>query len=160
MSRPFLLSSGGWKRPGQAPDQDAFCQSEGHQQTIVNAVVAYIGEGAQRTLWKLLIGRIPLAGWTFPKYPGSPPANGSRPETPTISCGTPGVNGTGCLYNLSQVSARALRTTHYLRVRPAECLYVTDGRGGAVGIPCRIRTREAIWQAGRRMQPSRRSCLR
>jgi hypothetical protein len=158
MSRPFLLSSGGWKRPGQAPDQDAFCQTEGHQQTIVNAVVAYIGEGAQRTLWKLLIGRIPLAGWTFPKYPGSPPANGSRPETPTISCGTPGVNGTGCLYNLSQVSgARALRTTC---ASVQQNSGVTDGRGGAVGIPCRIRTREAIWQAWRRMQPSRRSCLR
>jgi hypothetical protein len=31
-----------------APDEDAFCQTDGHQQTIVNAVVAYIGEGKER----------------------------------------------------------------------------------------------------------------
>ena len=79
-----------------APDIDAFCQTKGHQQTTVNAVVAYLGEGEQRTLWKLLVGRIPLAGWTGPKYP-----NGTGANTPTISCGTPGVGGgTGCLYNL------------------------------------------------------------
>ena len=89
--------------------------------TIVNAVVSYIGEGSSRTLWKLLIGRgksthnlpllvmtlygsiadrclvrtVPLGGWTAAKYP-----NGSQFSTPTISCGTPDVNGTGCLYNL------------------------------------------------------------
>jgi arylsulfatase A-like enzyme len=78
-----------------APDQDAFCQSEGHQQTIVNAVVTYVGDGADRQLWKLLIGRVPLAGWTGPKYP-----NGTGAETPTVSCGMP-PEGSGCLYNLS-----------------------------------------------------------
>lgn len=80
-----------------APDVDAFCQTEGLQQTIVNSVVAYLGKGAERTLWKLLIGRVPLAGWTWPKYP-----NTTTPHTPTVSCGTPGgVNGSsGCLYNL------------------------------------------------------------
>ena len=61
----------------------------------VNSVVAYLGEGKQRILWKLLVGRIPLAGWTWPKYP-----NGTGASTPTVGCGTPGVNGTGCLYNL------------------------------------------------------------
>jgi hypothetical protein len=63
----------------------------------VNSVVAYLGKGAERTLWKLLIGRVPLAGWTWPKYP-----NTTTPYTPTVSCGTPGgVNGSsGCLYNL------------------------------------------------------------
>ena len=82
-----------------APDQDAFCQTEGHQQTIVNAVVAYLGEGKQRQLWKLIVGRVPLAGWAWPKYPGPAPNNTST-GFPTVSCGTPGVDGTGCLYNL------------------------------------------------------------
>ena len=80
-----------------APDRDAFCQTEGHQQTIVNAVVAYVGLGENRTLWKLLIGRVPLAGWTWAKYP-----NGTHANTPTISCGIPGLNGSGCLYNLDE----------------------------------------------------------
>lgn len=81
-----------------APDQDAFCQTSGYQQTIVNGMVAYLGQGDQRQLWKLLVGRIPLAGWTWPKYP-----NGSAPDTPTVSCGHPGRDGSagGCLYNLS-----------------------------------------------------------
>ena len=61
----------------------------------MNGVVSYLGTGADRKLWKLLIGRIPLAGWTWPKYP-----NGTAAATPPISCGTPGVSGTGCLYNL------------------------------------------------------------
>ena len=79
-----------------APDKDAFCQTEGMQQTIVNGMIAYLGEGEQRQLWKLLIGRIPLAGYTWPKYP-----NGTAASTPTVSCGTPGTPGTpgtGCLY--------------------------------------------------------------
>jgi arylsulfatase I/J len=86
-----------------APDKDAFCQSKGNQQTIVNGIVAYVGrEGSARTLWKLLIGRIPLAGWTWQKYP-----NGTAANTPTISCGTPvltmnGMGGVGgCLFNLT-----------------------------------------------------------
>eukprot|EP00937_MAST-01D_sp_MAST-1D-sp2_P004148 g4148.t1 len=79
-----------------APDADAFCQTRGHQQTTVNSVVAYLGEGEQRALWKLLVGRIPLGGWTGPKYP-----NGTGASTPTVGCGTPGVDGgKGCLYNL------------------------------------------------------------
>ena len=79
-----------------APDRDAFCQTKGHQQTTVNAMIAYLGVGQQRALWKLLVGRIPLAGWTGPKYP-----NGTGADTPTIDCGMPGVDGsTGCLYNL------------------------------------------------------------
>ena len=84
-----------------APDVDAFCQTQGHQQTIVNAVVAYQGAGATRALWKLLIGRVPLAGWTWPKYP-----NGTAATTPTIDCGAPGDVGAasvgGCLYNLRE----------------------------------------------------------
>jgi arylsulfatase I/J len=80
-----------------APDEDAFCQTEGHQQTIVNAVVSYVGEGRERRLWKLLIGRVPLGGWTWPRYPHSTGAS-----TPTVSCGTnidgQWVNGAGCLY--------------------------------------------------------------
>jgi hypothetical protein len=71
--------------------------------TIVNGIVTYIedqegtnyGQGLTRILWKLLVGWIPLAGWTGPKYP-----NASFTNTPTISCGTPGVDGAGCLYNL------------------------------------------------------------
>ena len=83
-----------------APDEDAFCQTEGYQQTTVNAVVSYLGEGEERQLYKLLVGRVPLAGWTWAKYPGPPPNGTSNHGTPTLSCGTPGVNGSGCLYNL------------------------------------------------------------
>lgn len=57
--------------------------------------MSYLGEGSERTLWKMLIGRVPLGGWTGPKYPNATGAN-----TPTVSCGTPPHNGTGCLYNL------------------------------------------------------------
>ena len=66
-----------------APDEDAFCQTKGNMPATVNGVVSYLGAGADRRLWKLLVGRIPLAGWTGPRYP-----NGTGAVTPTVDCGT------------------------------------------------------------------------
>ena len=63
---------------------DVFCQTQGHQQTTVNGIVAYVNativttvgtgtgtgsasDGAPH-LWKLLVGhQIPLATWSGPK---------------------------------------------------------------------------------------------
>ena len=100
--------------PSSAPQ--AFCQTAGHQRTTVNAVVAYLGQGSQQTLWKLLVGRVPLAGWTGPKYP-----NGTQASTPTVSCGIP-PEGDGCLYNLNSDP----HETHNLAASPAHAQVKTE----------------------------------
>lgn len=119
-----------------APDEDPFCQTKGNMPATVNGVVSYLGAGTVRRLWKLLIGRIPLAGWTGPKYP-----NGTAAVTPTVDCGA------GCLYDLqadptehfdlgADPAHSAVKTELYTMIRQHNATTFTPDRGAVDPAAC------------------------
>jgi hypothetical protein len=63
-----------------------------------------------KTLWKLLVGRIPLSSWQAPKYPNNTHHQEEDflwGDSDILDCGVPPA-GTGCLYNLDQVQTVVL----------------------------------------------------
>lgn len=75
--------------------KDTACETKGLMQTTVSGMIAWIGEGSERRLWKLLVGKHPLGGWTGPKSPNSTAA-----KMPAINCGMP-PKAPGCLFDLT-----------------------------------------------------------